>query len=282
MKRKHILGLIIIGSCIAMFGCLPEPLPVDNIPQLEQKIVVSSQIVPGQGLVVFVTKSVGALEAGRESDREELLNQVVISNAIVTLHQNNNVDTLISLGNGFYGEVNTSWQQGVSYELRVKTDSLGEVSATSQVIPQITFSKASANLYYTGYDSLISVDYALNDPVGKNYYMVNIQRFSTTQDIASLLNPRIFTHLVEDTEFDGKYFEEEFKAFFQHYSKGDSVAVFMSNISADYYQFLKLRGDNRYNLADFASDPVNYPTNVKGGYGFFNLHLPDVRVFVLE
>ena len=30
------------------------------------------------------------------------------------------------------------------------------------------------------------------------------------------------------------------------------------------------------------SETVNYPSNVKGGKGFFNLYMPDVKLFVLE
>ena len=56
----------------------------------------------------------------------------------------------------------------------------------------------------------------------------------------------------------------------------------MSNISPEYYKYLSIRNDNRYNLAGFASEPLNYPTNVQGGYGYFNLHVPDVRIFVMK
>ncbi|MEJ0056601.1 MAG: DUF4249 family protein [Bacteroidota bacterium] len=125
------------------------------------------------------------------------------------------------------------------------------------------------------------MDYSLNDPAGKNFYMVNVQRFSQTQDLQSLLNPRIFTHLTDDVTFDGKFFEEDFRTLFQRYSKGDSIAVVMANVSEDYYKFLKLRND-RFRFSEFASEPLNYSSNVKGGYGFFNLHTQDVRVFVLE
>ena len=30
------------------------------------------------------------------------------------------------------------------------------------------------------------------------------------------------------------------------------------------------------------SEPVHYPSNVKGGRGFFNLHYPDGRVLLLQ
>ena len=67
----------------------------------------------------------------------------------------------------------------------------------------------------TGYDSLAQINYALMDPPEKNYYMVNVQKFSRKQDINSLLNPRLFIHLVKDDEFNGSEFSDEFKVFFQ-------------------------------------------------------------------
>lgn len=277
---KLILAMMIIALAVA--ACLPEPLPVGDIPTLQPKIVVSSQIVPEQGLVVLITKSIGALDAGRDSDPEALLAQIVINNAKVTLQSNDQIDTLVNLGDGLYGGLTFDLAAGATYTLHVVTDSLGEVTASSQVKQQVPFQSANASVYSNGYDSLASIDYSLNDPTGKNYYMVNVQRFSRTQDVNSLLSPRIFTRLTEDTNFEGKYFQEEFKVFFQDYSVGDTVAVFLSNINKDYYDFMKLRNDNRYNLADFASEPINYPTNVEGGYGFFNLYVPDVRLFVLK
>jgi hypothetical protein len=45
---------------------------------------------------------------------------------------------------------------------------------------------------------------------------------------------------------------------------------------------MKLRIDNRFSLVEFVSEPVNYPSNVAGGKGYFNLYIPDVRFFVFE
>jgi Domain of unknown function (DUF4249) len=87
---------------------------------------------------------------------------------------------------------------------------------------------------------------------------------------------------VRDSIYDGKVMQEEFKVLFRKFSKGDTVAVFLSNISEEYYAFLKARNDRRYNLSAFASEPLNFNSNVKGGLGYFNLHVPDARIFVLE
>ncbi len=101
----------------------------------------------------------------------------------------------------------------------------------------------------------------------KNFYMVSVQKFSRKQDIASLLNPRIFTRLTEDTDFNGTHFEDSFRTLFQKFSIGDSVVVTMANVNEDYYQFLKIRND-RFRFSDFSSEPFNYPTNVKDGLRF--------------
>lgn len=278
---KNILWLF--GAItLTMVSCVPDPLPVTDIPKLEPRIVVSSQILPNQSISVFLSKSIGALDAGRGSDVAALINQIVVNDAVVTLEHDEKKETLTNLGSGVYTGLNISIQYGKSYTLRVKSPSLGEVNSTAIAPRQVPFNSAQASIFATDYDSLAQVDYSLVDPPEKNWYMVNVQKFSRKQQLNSFLNPKIFTRLVNDDEFNGKEFSDEFRVLFQRYSKGDTVAVFMSSISPEYYKYLSLRNDNRYSLAGFASEPLNYPTNVQGGYGYFNLHVPDVRIFVLK
>lgn len=265
-----------------LFSCLPDPLEIENLPKLTPKIVVSTQIVPGQGLVVFLTKSIGALDAGRGSNASELLSQIAIEDATVILTSTASQDTLANLGDGFYGGITSTWQTGVEYTLNVNSVSMGRVQATTKVQQPVRFDAVSARIFATAFDSLAQIKYGLTDPKGKNYYMINVQRFSARQQITSLLNPRIFTRLVDDQPFEGRAFQEQFNVLFTEFSQGDSVAVSMANINQDYFQYLKLRNDSRFGFAEFASEPINYPTNVQGGYGFFNLHTPDIRVFVLQ
>jgi hypothetical protein len=88
--------------------------------------------------------------------------------------------------------------------------------------------------------------------------------------------------LFDDEEFDGIGIKEMFRVFPRDYEPGDTIAVSISNISEPYYEFMKLRQDNRFNFIEYLSEPLNYPTNVKGGRGFFNLYKPDFRTLVLE
>jgi hypothetical protein len=282
MTGKVFTSVQILLVTLLLLSCLPEPLNVDDIPKLETKIVVSSQIIPDAGLVVFVSKSIGALDAGDDSDPESLIEQIAISDALVTLSVDDNLDTLENLGNGLYGNIILDWQNNVDYTLTVNTTSLGSVSAVTRLPDFVSFNEVSATIFDNGFDSLAQIAYRLNDPIGENYYMINVQRFRSSQELGSLVNPRIFTKLFDDKEFDGEEKAETFNVLFQEFSEGDSIAVSMANISKSYYDFLKIRSDNRFSFVEFAGEPINYPTNVQGGYGFFNLHTPDIRVFILE
>jgi hypothetical protein len=282
MTGRVLTAIQILLATLLLSSCLPEPLPVDDIPKLETKIVVSSQIIPGTGLVVFVSRSIGALDAGDDSDPENLIAQIAISDAVVTLQVNETLDTLENLGNGLYGNIILDWQNNIDYTLTVNTTSLGSVSAVTRLPDFVSFNEVSATIFDNGFDSLAQISYRLTDPLGENYYMINVQRFRSSQELSSLVNPRIFTRLFDDKAFDGEEKGETFNVLFQEFSKGDSIAVSMANISKAYYDFLKVRSDNRFSFVEFAGEPINYPTNVQGGYGFFNLHTPDVRVFILD
>jgi Domain of unknown function (DUF4249) len=280
---KKLFRFFVFGLIVGLaFGCIPDPLAVDDIAQLKPKIVVSTQIVPGGALVVLVTKSIGALDAGRGSDPQVLISQIALDSAKVWLTREGRIDSLPDLGNGLYGNLNLNFQVNQDYTLFVSTKELGKVSAVTQLKPQVLFQTVDAKLYTSIYDSAALIDYSLQDPNGPNWYMINVQKYSRKNNINSYLNPRLFTKLARDSVNDGKLIKEEFRVLFRKFSKGDTIAVFLSNISEEYYDFLKLRNDRRYNFTAFATEPINFNSNVKDGLGYFNLHLPDVRVFVLE
>ncbi|MBL7865111.1 MAG: DUF4249 domain-containing protein [Cyclobacteriaceae bacterium] len=279
---KTLSQLIIVSVIITMAGCIPDPLEVGDIPSLKPVLVISSQVMPGQRLSVLVTKSIGALDAGRGSDLQALMSQVAVMDAVVTIEFDNTRDTLVHQGYGVYlGSANVI-ESGKDYFLRVNSISMGEATSTARAPRQVPFQSVDAELFLTGFDSLASITYSFVDPPEQNWYMINVQKFSAEDEVNDYLNPRVFTRLVSDEAFNGNPFEEQFNVIFQNFTQGDSIGVFFSSISKDYFDYLSLRNDSRYNLGGFATEPLNFPTNVKGGYGYFNLHVPDIRTFELE
>jgi hypothetical protein len=283
IKMKFYRDAMRVGIVAMLSSCMPDPIEVRNIPSPHSRITVSTQIVPDQSIVVFLTRSMGALDAGRDSDLQTLLDQIIVDDATVTIaYDERKIDTLTNLGEGLYGSSATPIRAGQFYTLTVDSPSQGAISATTKAQEPISFLTINASLYKGEYDSLAQIAYSLHDPSVKNFYMINVQRLSREQDISSLFNPRVFTYVTTDEKFNGTVFEDEFKVFFQGYNVGDTVAVSLTNISEEYYGYVKKRVDNRFDLTSFATEPFNYPTNVKGGYGYFNIQQPDVHIFTLE
>ena len=273
---------LLIGGTIAS-SCLPEPLDVKGIPVVKPQIVVSTQIIPDQSVVVLLTKTFGALDASNDSDAEELLKQIAIDDAVVTIAGPQGTYTLEPLENGLYGGLVIPFGVGETYELKVNSESLGEVSAVTTVKPLVSFDDIKADLVFNGFDdTLAQITYQLSDPVEQNWYMLNVQQIERDEILDDLLNPRAFTRLMDDQNFNGRIHKETFRVFPRDFIPGDTIAVLISNISKDYYEFIDLRLDNRFSFVEYLGEPINYPSNVKGGKGFFNLYIPDVRLFVLE
>jgi hypothetical protein len=266
-----------------LWGCLPEPLDVDRLPVVKPQIVVSSQIIPDQSLVILLTKTFGALDASNDSDPEELLQQIAVDDAVVKVTGPDGTYDLEALENGLYGGLVIPFEEGAEYTLHVQSESLGEVSATTIVKPMVSFDDIKAELIFNGYDdTLAQITYRITDGLEQNWYLLNVQEVEQADVVENLINPRAFTRLLEDSKFNGETYQETFRVFPRDFIPGDTIAVSLSNISKEYYDFMNLRLDNRYTFVEYLSEPVNYPSNVVGGKGFFNLYVPDFKTFILE
>jgi hypothetical protein len=283
MKINRTITLYII-TLFLLTACIPDPLDIDGIPVVKPQIVISTQIVPDESLVVLLTKTFGALDVIDENNPEKVLEQLAVTDAIVTITGPQGTSyTLQSLDNGVYGGLVIPFEVHKQYTLHVNSESLGEVTATTMVKPMISFEDIRANLYSNEFgDNLAQITHRINDPAGPNWYMLNVQEIERNDILRNVINPRDFTRLIDDTDFDGQRYTEVFKVVPRNYSKGDTILVSLSNISEEYYNFVKLRLDNRFSLVEFLGEPINYPSNVIGGKGFFNLYIPDFRTFVLE
>ena len=274
-------GLSVI--MLMLWACIPDPLEVTGIPALKPELVITTQIIPDQSLMVLVTKTFGALEASEDSDPEALLEQIAVDDATVVITGPAGSYDLIPLDNGAYGGIVIPFEAGEEYEMIVNSLSLGQVSAKTTVKPMIPFESIEADLYFTGYDdTLAEVTHTFKDPRGSNWYMINVQHVERAEIIEDLLNPGAFTRMLEDESFEGQEYGETFRAFPRDFSPGDTISVSLSNISREYYDFMQLRLDNRFSFIEYLSEPINYPSNIQGGRGFFNLYVPDIRLFVLE
>lgn len=275
---KALVAPILI-SILVLTSCLPEPLPVKDIPAPEKTVVVGSQIIPNQFLAVAVTENFSALEGGTDDSYEELLQSLLINGLELTIEVEDEFYDLTEFNqSGVYVGENVPQIPGSTYTLSF-TNPINNlpVKASSELQSFVGFDSVDVFIEVNEFDTLVNVGLKVDDPVGPNWYMVNVQLVDEEFDFS--VSP--FTELFTDVGMDGTLIDYNFRVFFRDFAEGDTVLVSMANISQDYYDFLDLRTTRRP-FSGGINEPINFPTNVENGLGFFHMHILDERMFLPE
>jgi len=89
-----------------------------------------------------------------------------------------------------------------------------------------------------------------------------------------------YQELFDDRKIDGKTISKDLTI--NHVDPTDSLVVTLSNISEGYYSFLKSRERSGNLISEITNEPINYPSNVNNGLGYFNTHYPAIRFIDLS
>jgi hypothetical protein len=260
-----------------MSACLPDPLEVEEVPLPEAQVVIGSQLIPDQFIAISLSKNFTALEAGPDSDLEALIADLLVPEVDMSIAVEGKDYALQELASGIYGINELPQEPGTKYTLSfVNPINLDSTIAETVALPGIRFSSLNPELHFTEFDSLLRVQFSIDDPPGPNWYMVNTQSVGTSIDISR----RPYTQLYTDEGADGETIEDQFTVLFRDFTEEDTVLVSLANISEEYFEFLELRENQAFLLLDGLGEPVNYSTNVSNGLGFFNVHIPDIRIFL--
>lgn len=287
---KKIVTKLTITSLLILHSCRPEPIPI-QIKPAPQKLVVASQVVPGNLMIIALSKSFGALTYTDTNPGSDLLSQLLVSRASVTMSYNGITDTLYKLTDGFYASISTPFTANTDYTLHVYDSATGlRAHATTRILPSIGIDSVWTTNEIRYGDTFRFLQVRFSDPTGSNYYMLNLYR-NTDFVRNTITNPgSVFGNIgtdgtrtlaLSDVLFDNKLHTEKINI--DDYSKGDTLTATLSNISAEYYEYLIQKARNERNgLGAIFGEPVNFTTNVRGGYGFFTAHWPTARVVIIE
>ena len=281
--------ILFLGIC-GLWACRPEPLLIEIDP-LEPQVVVFSQIIPNEFMTVVLTNTISALEFSQEegdSLNQNILDQLLVDNATVTIDYRGQTDTLFEVERGVYISISTPQFSNEDYTLNVVTKEEKKVIAQSTMLPFIPFDEIKPVIERSQEDSLVTIQFKFTDPPEDNWYMLNFytngQEEADGVDIDDLLNDGTNVlkkvTLLSDIAFDGEIIEGTIEL--PNISETDSLVVTLSNINQDYYDFLDIRKNSTNFFTELTKEPVSLPTNVEGGLGFFNTHFPDIHLFDLN
>ncbi|MBL7810942.1 MAG: DUF4249 domain-containing protein [Bacteroidetes bacterium] len=284
--------LVAIPCILGLFitGCRPEPIPI-KIPQADGKLVVSSQIIPNTTLLISLSRSFNALTPTDTNPGQNLLEQILVAHARVTVEHGGITDTLLRVAPGFYGSITTPLMANQTYTLHVYDSSSGKsVTAQTTMQTRLTLDTAWVERRISGRDTQRWLHYAFTDPAGVNFYMLNTYRntsfftnvISNPARVFNLMsNADVNTIPITDGLFKPGRHEESMNL--GNYAAGDTLTLTLSHIDQTYYTYLvQKQRAARNGLGAFFGEPVNYSSNVRGGYGFFTAHWPDVRTLIIK
>lgn len=278
MKKTFYIYIALLG--LLFTACRPEPIPI-NVEPAPPKLVLFTHAVPGNVMLVTLTKSFSALDGITEDEYQNLL----VSGATVQVTAAGQTYGFFELGPGLYASFSPLDQAGQTLHLTASHN--GEtITATTQVLEQVSFTNVLPIIDKLPNDTTVNIQMDFTDPAQDNWYMINVYKRDINGNaqidgvnfFANGSNLLERTILLSDDEFSGTYSQ---KHKFNGLHHTDSVVVTLSNISQDYYNYLSLRGEGGNFLNEINLEPVNYPSNVENGYGFFNAHFPDARFYDL-
>lgn len=211
----------------------------------------------------------------------------MVNNAFVTISYDGIIDTLFHDSNfpGVYVSFQTPIFTNTSYNLYVY-DSLTKEEVTSQatMLRQVQFDSVEAKFEKFQDLTDIKVKFSFTDPANEeNWYMVNFYKFNndSLQSNDPFLEDSTSneTLLISDKTFNNQVYQGEYNLFNW---TNDTIFVSISNISKPYFEYLDARKKSGTLFTNLVKEPINYPTNINGGYGFFNAHFPDVAIVEVE
>jgi len=273
--------LAAITSLLTLHSCRPKPIKI-HVQSAPSKLVVFSHVVPQKSMIVALSRTFSALDGMTEDSLTSLL----VTGATVQIRFNQQVFEFEEINPGIYISINEAYEVNQDYELLVIHEQ-DTVHATTRMLPKVNFTLCNPEVVKNPGDTLVYLNMKFNDiPEVENWYMINVYKKNAGYNpldgvnfFANGSNNSVTTILVSDKEFDGHY---ERRLLLDKLAHTDSIAVTLSNISNTYFDYLKYRSTGGNILTQLNLEPINYPTNVTNGYGFFNAHFPDIKLFDLS
>ncbi len=289
MKYSKVIFLLLTSA--TLFSCRkPKPLDI-SIPQRKDEIVLSATMTDGNTLLVSAGYSIEAItNVSDETTNSTVPKNMLIDSGIVTLTPAGGESiTLNKLSAGLYGNRNMHLREGQQYTLRIKDLRKGiEATATTILMPQpgrciVTPSYEGVRAGDTLYRLQISVPEAQKGA----YYFASYTTARQLRQNIKLLSQTAAQNLSAFTNFEPKQVEllqSNTDGQFEHsfslrVATTDTLIVQVARIDEGYYKYLQAYKRTGYLINQLTGEPINLPTNVQTGYGYFALSKPYRYVF---
>jgi hypothetical protein len=289
-KIKHLMALSLIIICCTQ--CI-KPIPI-NIPQMEPKMVVNSQVIPNELIIVSVSKSFTSLfnKEGIDTTNPQINFDLLVDKARVTVSYGSTTDTLIKLTSGLYASINTLLTANSTYTLNVYDSTSGQsLSAVTSMKKFVAIDTSYLTQEVVQKDTTRIINLRIKDEPGViNYYYLNVSTVKSASLVGGAM-PQIANFLIKpnrlflytDADVVNGYINIELDVAEKlNLTPNDTANIVMANIDEGYYRYLSAFNKSTGIVTQLTGEPINLPTNIVNGYGYFAAHIPNFRVIPLK
>jgi Domain of unknown function (DUF4249) len=288
--------MLFIGA--ALMSCNS---PITELPEMPQRLVLNGAAENGKPWAIKLSVSQGILYNGPDER---------IENAKLSIYENGQLmETVTSLSVGGQGPAfnfaNAVPIPGNTYRIEAAYKTLEPIYSTFVQPMPVPVDSVSVTILGRNPNPTIGTDIQLrvyiDDPPGPNYYVMTAKkqnedgRFAQHLQLTFLdpayeaesfvFDPNSVRYIMafDDSKFDGKkeYFDFS-SSYFNDRGDPSSIplthyAVFLQNLTKEYYEYLKAMHLQTNTRHDPFSQPVPVKGNVENGYGMFSGYTQTVK-----
>lgn len=291
MNKKIVLLLL---TSAALYSCRkPKPLTID-IPQRKDEPVIASTMPDDRTLLVSAGYSLDAITNIDDStNNSRIPKSMLIDSGMVSISEaGGTARNLTKVSAGMYATTGLQLKEGSTYTLQVADYRKGvTATATTTYMPQPTRGQVvPAYMGDKNGDTLFKLSVTIPDAQkGAHYFM----GYTTTRQLRE--NVKLFTQSPSQNTaaiagFEPKQIEmiqsnvtgELTQQYTLKLSPRDTLIVQVARIDEGYFKYLQTYKRTGYLINQLTGEPINLPTNIQTGYGYFAIYKPHRYVFALQ
>lgn len=276
---------------ILLFSCQPKPLEIE-VKQSEPQLTVSSAAPDEHTVVVSAGYSINSMVSLGDTVNGgvDLPDNMLLEDGIVTLAaEGRTPDTLYPIASGLYANRNMQLEKGASYTLTVYDHNKGLAGvATTPYFPLPAIDSLSPEVTRKHGDTLVTLHLKLSGAGADDFYFVSyntaaaervLQRspYALAATLAAF-SPKQLTLLSAADIKNGCI-----RRAIPLGCKGtDTLLVHTGKIDKAYFDYLTAYKKSGSLINQLTGEPINLPTNIATGLGFFSLSTPVRSTFYLK
>jgi hypothetical protein len=274
-------------------SCKPKPIDIE-VPQKPADMVIASSAFDEHSVFVSAGYSISSLANLNDTSKGKktlpVSRDMLVDSGLVTITGPGQApDTLVRRAPGLFSSSRLDLQKGATYTLVVKDYRTGKVAtAVTTYFPKPALDTFIPEIVRGGTIATVKLHMSIGNVGPQEHYMVcyttsdNIRQAtaSVSASVSALTSfvPKRVELFTSADAVNGRLS----RTIALNVAATDTMLVHCGRIDEAYYNYLAAYKRSGYLINQITGEPINLPTNINPGLGFFSLYAPKRELFLLK